>query len=106
MPAPARAKQRQDGEQVQMKRVKGRIILGTAAVAAALTISGCSGNQNASQGTQSCTAVTAQGSTQEASGTEKTEEESGADMATTVLDYEKFDVNDNYNNVVYGPPPE
>lgn len=70
-----------------MKRLKGRILLGTTAVAAALTIGGCSPNQNANTAEDSSTAVTAQ-------------------TAATIRDFEKFDVNENYNNVVYGPPPE
>lgn len=70
-----------------MKRLKGRILLGTTAVAAALTIGGCSPNQNANAAEDSSTAVTAQ-------------------TASTIRDFEKFDVNENYNNVVYGPPPE
>ncbi len=70
-----------------MKRLKGRILLGTTAVAAALTIGGCSPNQNANTAEDSSTAVTAQ-------------------TASTIRDFEKFDVNENYNNVVYGPPPE
>ena len=70
-----------------MKRLKGRILLGTTAVAAALTITGCTANQNANSGSESST-------------------ESAAHTATTIKDFEKFDVNENYNNVVYGPPPE
>ena len=70
-----------------MKRLKGRILLGTTAVAAALTIGGCSPNQKADTAEDSSTAVTAQ-------------------TAATIRDFEKFDVNENYNNVVYGPPPE
>ena len=77
-----------NGENALMKRLKGRILLGTTAVAAALTISGCSPNQNANTAEDdSSTAVTAQ-------------------TAATIRDFEKFDVNENYNNVVYGPPPE
>ena len=70
-----------------MKRLKGRILLGTTAVAAALTITGCKANQGANTAEDSSTAVTAQ-------------------TASTIKDFEKFDVNENYNNVVYGPPPE
>ena len=70
-----------------MKRLKGRILLGTTAVAAVLTIAGCTANQNANSGAESST-------------------ESAAHTATTIKDFEKFDVNENYNNVVYGPPPE
>lgn len=76
-----------NGENARMKRLKGRILLGTTAVAAALTIGGCSPNQNANTAEDSSTAVTAQ-------------------TASTIRDFEKFDVNENYNNVVYGPPPE
>ena len=89
-----------------MKRVKGRILLGTTAVAAALTISGCSGNQNTSTGAQTSTATTARESTEESAAAERTGEESAANMASTVLDFDTFDVNDNFNNVVYGPPSE
>ena len=70
-----------------MKRIRGRILLGTTAVAAALTIGGCSPGQSANTAEDSSTAVTAQ-------------------TASTIKDFEKFDVNENYNNVVYGPPPE
>ena len=70
-----------------MKRLKGRILLGTTAIAAALTITGCKANQGANSGAESST-------------------ESAAHTATTIRDFEKFDVNENYNNVVYGPPPE
>ena len=70
-----------------MKRLKGRILLGTTAVAAALTIGGCSPNQNANTAEDSSAAVTAQ-------------------TAATIRDFEKFDVNEIYNNGVYGPPPE
>ena len=75
------------GENARMKRLKGRILMGTAAVAAALTIGGCSPNQNANTAEESNTAATAK-------------------TASTIRDFEKFDVNENYNNVVYGPPPE
>ena len=47
-----------------MKRRKSRIILGTTAVAAALTFGGCSGSQNTSPA-ESNTAVTAQENTAE-----------------------------------------
>ena len=70
-----------------MKRLKGRILLGTTAVAAALTITGCTANQSANSGAESST-------------------ESAEHTASTVREFEKFDVNENYNNVVYGPPPE
>ena len=70
-----------------MKRLKGRILLGTTAVAAALAITGCTTNQNTNSGAESST-------------------ESAAHTATTIKDFEKFDVNENYNNVVYSPPPE
>jgi len=70
-----------------MKRLKGRILLGTTAVAAALAITGCTTNQNTNSGAESST-------------------ESAAHTATTIKDFEQFDVNENYNNVVYGPPPE
>ena len=70
-----------------MKRLKGRILLGTTAVAAALTIGGCSPGQNTKPEEESNASVTAQ-------------------TAATVKDFEKFDVDENFNNVVYGPPPE
>ena len=70
-----------------MKRLKGRILLGTTAVAAALTIGGCSPGQNTKPEERSNTSITAQ-------------------TASTVKDFEKFDVDENFNNVVYGPPPE
>ena len=76
-----------NGEIVFMKRLKGRILLGTTAVAAALTIGGCSPNQSANSGEDSTNSATAQ-------------------EATTIRDFEKFDVDENFNNVVYGPPPE
>ena len=53
-----------------MKRLKGRILLGTTAVAAALTITGCTANQNANSGAESST-------------------ESAAHTATTIKDFEK-----------------
>ena len=48
-----------------MKRRKGRIILGTTAVAAALTFGGCTGGNNPSAEAGSSAAVTVQESTQE-----------------------------------------
>ena len=48
-----------------MKRRKGRIILGTTAVAVALTFGGCTGGNNPSAEAGSSAAVTVQESTQE-----------------------------------------
>lgn len=74
--------------------MKRRIILGTTAVAAALTIGGCSGARPEDTGT----AAVVQESGSEA-GTEQ-------NTGETILDFEKFDVEQNINNVVYGPPAE
>ena len=82
-----------------MKRVKGRIILGTTAVAAALTFSGC---RQTPSGQESGTAATA-----ETADTADTADNSdSADTGKTILDFEEFDVNENYNNVVSGPPAD
>lgn len=75
-----------------MKRMKKRIILGTAAVAAALTIGGCSGSQPED---------TAAAATVQESGSEAGNEQNAGE---TILDFEEFDVEQNINNVVYGPP--
>ena len=125
-----------------MKRRKSRIILGTTAVAAALTFGGCSGSQNTSPA-ESNTAVTAQENTAETADTAKTaaetadtaktageeadtdvtaaaadtsetaaEDETAVEAATgeyappETYEIEVFDVNENYNSVVYGPPAE
>ena len=77
-----------------MKRMKRRIILGTTAVAAALTIGGCSGARLEDAGTAA---------TVQESGSETGNEQNAGE---TILDFEEFDVEQNINNVVYGPPAE
>ena len=109
-----------------MKKRKGRIILGTTAVAAALTLGGCAGSTNPSAEAGSSTAFTAQESTENTadlaqSGTEKTAdpaqaqqgattessaEASSAGAGNTIGDFEVFDPIDNINEVVYGPPQD
>ena len=115
-----------------MKRRKGRIILGTTAVAAALTFGGCAGSAKPSAEAGSSTSVTAQQSTennadpaqvQEGATAEKssaeassqvqedatTESSAGASSAGTGnsgRDFEVFDPIDNINEVVYGPPQD
>jgi protein-disulfide isomerase len=119
-------------ENVYMKRRKGRIILGTTAVAAALTLGGCAGSGNPSAEAGSSTAVTAQQSTEntadpaqaqqnattenssaEASSqaqqgvtAENSAEASSAGAGNTIGDFEVFDPIDNINEVVYGPPQD
>ena len=73
-----------------MKRRKSRIILGTTAVAAALTFGGCSGSQNTSPA-ESNTAVTAQENTAETADTAKTAAET-ADTAKTAGEEADTDV--------------
>ena len=113
-----------------MKRRKGRIILGTTAVAAALTLGGCAGGGNTAPQTGSTAAVTsdtaaeaktedapdaaqtadtAQGAktAETASDTQTAEKhESEENEGETIRDFEVFDPADNYNNIVYGPPKD
>ena len=110
-----------------MKRRKGRIILGTTAVAAALTLGGCAGGGNTAPQTGSTAAVTsdtaAEAKTEDAPQTADTAQEAmtaetASDTQTaekheseenegeTIRDFEVFDPADNYNNIVYGPPKD
>lgn len=113
-----------------MKRRKGRIILGTTAVAAALTLGGCAGGGNPSAETGRTAAVaaetsadaqtvetTAEAQTAEtASGAQAAETTAEAQTAETaqseenegqtIKDFEVFDPDLNYNDIVYGPPKD
>ena len=64
-----------------MKRRKGRIILGTTAVAAALTLGGCAGSTNPSAEAGSSTAVTAQQGTENTADPAQSSTENTADPA-------------------------
>ena len=113
-----------------MKRRKGRIILGTTAVAAALTLGGCSGGGNTAPQSGSTAAVTSDTAVEaetaeapQAAQTADTEQEAAAaetaseaqtegntqveeNEGETIKDFEVFDPADNYNNIVYGPPKD
>ena len=119
-----------------MKRRKGRLILGTTAVAAALALGGCAGGAKPSAETGSSTSVTASEAqtADTASEAQTADTASEAQTADTALeaqtadtaaeaqtgekphdeanegetdkDFEVFDPLDNYNVVVYGPPKE
>ena len=113
-----------------MKRKKGRIILGTTAVAAALTLGGCSGGGNTAPQTGNTAEVTADTAVEaetveapQAAQTAETEQEAAAaetasealtegepqneeNAGETIRDFEVFDPEDNYNVVVYGPPKD
>ena len=104
-----------------MKKCKGRIILGTTAVAAALTFGGCAGGRSPAEESGSTAAVTAEEAS-EAKSADTAEEAQKADSAEEAQtaenarkeerrekkerDFEVFDPITNYNNVVYGPPEE
>lgn len=103
-----------------MKKRKGRIILGTTAVAAALTLGGCAGGNTAPQAgsTAAVTSDTASEAKTEDVPEEAQTAETASDTQTadkpkneenegeTIRDFEVFDPADNYNNIVYGPPKD
>ena len=77
-----------------MKRKTGRIILGTAAVAATISLAGCRSRDPGTDRDEGNTAIT-----QESGDTEES-------ASVSISKIEVFDVEENFNEVVYGPPAE